>query len=200
MKTYNIAIVGVGGQGILTLGSIIGIACTLAGRDVAIAEVHGMSQRGGSVIVHVRIGKEPSPIIPVGSADHIMALELLEAARYVYYARRGAIVTVNDFLWPPPLSNYPPRDAVLNALRSKPVELYVVDANKLSVEYTGSIVSANVALLGFSLGVDRLLREVLPVNYVEKALEEVFTGRVLEANTKLLRTSYEEGLKRGGSR
>lgn len=200
MRTYDIAIVGVGGQGILTLGSIIGIACTLARKDVAIAEVHGMSQRGGSVIVHVRIGREPSPIIPVGSADHIMALELLEAARYIHYARRGAIVTVNDFLWPPPLSKHPTREALLSALRSKPVELHVVDANKLSAEYTGSILSANVALLGFSLGVDRSFREIIPVDYIEKALEKVFTGRALEANTRLLRISYEEGLKRGGSR
>lgn len=196
MKTYNIAVVGVGGQGILTLGEIIGVTCTLTGIDVAIAEVHGMSQRGGSVIVHVRIGKEPSPIIPVGSADHIIALELIEAARYVNYARKDAIVSVNDFLWPPPLSSSPSREALLEALSAKPIRLHVVDANKLSIEHTGSIISANVAMLGFALGVDSSLAELLPIESVERALGEIFTGRVLEANRRLLRASYEEGLGR----
>lgn len=197
LKEYNIAIVGVGGQGILTLGYIIGVACTIAGRDVSIAEVHGMSQRGGSVIVHVRIGEKPSPIIPIGGADHILALELIELARYVNYARKGAIAVANDFVWPPPLSKYPSRDTIVNALKNKDLKLYLLDANALSSKYTGSAISANIALLGYALGVDSVLRELVPLTAVEKAMEEVFRGRTLEANLKLLHVAFEEGLKLG---
>lgn len=197
MRTFNLIIVGVGGQGILTLGSIIGTASMLAGIDVSVAEVHGMSQRGGSVIVHVRIGKEPSPIAPVGGVDQMIALELIEAARYIYYARRDAVVIVNDFLWPPPLYSYPAREFIITSLKAKKVKLYVFDANKLSTQYTGSIVSANIALLGFSLGVNRELESLIPLATVEKALEEHFRGSVLEANLKLLKAAYSEGLKHG---
>ncbi len=199
MKKLSIILAGVGGQGILTLGSIIGSACTIAGLDVAIAEVHGMSQRGGSVVVHVRIGREPSPISPVGSSDMLIALELIEAARYLHYLREGGIAVVNDFLWPPPLSKYPSREALVSAVKSRSVKLYLFDANNASLKYTGSAISSNVAMLGYALGVSRELRELLPLSVVVKALEEHFGGKVLEANVKLLQASFEEGLKHGGS-
>ena len=200
MRTFNLVIVGVGGQGILTLGSIVGTASIISGRDVSIAEVHGMSQRGGSVIVHVRIGEEPSPIVPVGAADHVIALELIEAARYAHYARQDAFLVVNDFLWPPPLQKYPARDLIVSSLRAKNAKLYVFDANRLSAQYTGSIISANIALLGFSLGVNQELEDIIPLDAVEKSLEEHFRKNILEANIKLLRAAYEEGLKHGRSR
>ncbi|MGC8982156.1 MAG: indolepyruvate oxidoreductase subunit beta [Desulfurococcaceae archaeon] len=199
MKKFSIILAGVGGQGILTLGSIIGSACTIAGLDVAIAEVHGMSQRGGSVVVHVRIGREPSPISPVGSSDMLIALELIEAARYLHYLREGGTAVVNDFLWPPPLSKYPPREALVSAVKSRSVKLYLFDANNASLKYTGSAISSNVAMLGYALGVSKELRELLPPSVVVKALEEHFSGKVLEANVKLFQASFEEGLKHGGS-
>jgi len=199
LKKLSIILAGVGGQGILTLGSIIGSACTIAGLDVAIAEVHGMSQRGGSVVVHVRIGREPSPISPVGSSDMLIALELIEAARYLHYLREGGIAVVNDFVWPPPLSKYPSREALVSAVKSRSVKLYLFDANNASLKYTGSAISSNVAMLGYALGVSRELRELLPLSVVVKALEEHFGGKVLEANVKLLQASFEEGLKHGGS-
>ncbi|MEM4718042.1 MAG: indolepyruvate oxidoreductase subunit beta [Desulfurococcaceae archaeon] len=192
--SYNIAVVGVGGQGLLTLGSIIGVACIKRKLDVAIAEVHGMSQRGGSVIVHVRIGDEPSPIIPIGGADHIISLELLEAARYIHYARRNSIISINDFIWPPPLANYPSREDLLRELRGKDVILHLLDANGLSNKIVGSPISANIAMLGFALGVDRNLRSFIDIDSVKKSLEEHFRGRVLELNMNLLLESYKIGL------
>lgn len=194
-KKYNIAVVGVGGQGLLTLGSIIGEACMIAGLDVSIAEVHGMSQRGGSVIVHVRIGESPSPIIPIGGADHILALELLEATRYAFYAKKGAIITANDFVWPPPLANYPSREAILSKIKEKDIAVYIFNANEFSKTVIGSPISANIAMLGFSLGVDYKLRSIIELKHVEEALLEHFKDKVFEANKIVLHRSYQEGLK-----
>ena len=198
MKRYNVAIVGVGGQGLLTLGALIGDACSLVGQDVSVAEVHGMAQRGGSVIVHVKLGEEPSPTIPLGSADHVIALEVLEAARYATYAKKGAIISLNDFLWPPPLSTYPSKDAVIGALRERGFRLYLLDANGLSAKYTGSPISANIAMLGFALGVDPEFRGIISVEAVEKALSTRFRGRAFEVNRQVLMAAYEEGLRVAG--
>lgn len=197
MRSYNILIVGVGGQGLLTLGSIIGVACSIRGLDVAVAEVHGMSQRGGSVVVYVRIGEEPSPIMPVGSADHMLALELIEAARYIHYVKKMGHVTVNDFLWPPPLSIYPSRDQLFGEMKTRDIKLHVVNANDMSTKITGSPISANIAILGYALGVDESLRELLGLDVIDKSLEEHFRGHVLELNKSLLRMAFKEGLKRG---
>jgi indolepyruvate ferredoxin oxidoreductase beta subunit len=199
-RIYNVGVIGVGGQGLLTLGRIIGLAAIHAGLDVAVAEVHGMSQRGGSVIVNVRIGEEPSPLIPIGGADLLISLELLEAARYIQYLRRGGVLVSNDFIWPPPLARYPSRDEIVKSLKSKEINLYIYDANKASVEFTGSTVSANIAILGFTMGVDEELGGILGLEKVTKALEEVFKGRVLEVNKELLRKSYIEGVKIAGER
>lgn len=195
MKTYNLVVVGVGGQGLLTLGSILGEACNIAGYDVSVAEVHGMSQRGGSVVIYVKIGQEPSPIVPLGGADHIIALEMIEAARYLAYARRGGRVSINDFIWPPPLSEYPSRDNLVKAVREKNIKLYILDANSLSAKYLGSPISANIAMIGFALGVDPELRSIVSLANVEKAMEEVFRGKALEANKAVLREAFEVGLK-----
>lgn len=195
LKKYNIAIVGVGGQGLLTLGAIIGEACSRVGLDVAVAEVHGMSQRGGSVIVHVRIGNEPSPIIPLGGADHIISLELLEATRYLPYANRDTVISINDFLWSPPLSNYPNRASLIKAIGGRVQRVYLVNANEISTRIIGSPISANIAILGFSLGVDERLSDVITVDHVEEALGEMFHGKALEYNKQILRIGYEEGLR-----
>lgn len=192
---YNIAIVGVGGQGLLTLGSVIGVACMMRKIDIAIAEVHGMSQRGGSVIVHVRLGNEPSPIIPIGGADHIISLELLEAARYIQYAKRNSIITINDFIWPPPLASYPSKEEILRELRGKDVDIYLFDANELSNKIFGSPISANIAMLGFAIGVDRTLSSMIDIEAIQKSLEEHFRGRVLELNKNLLLEAYKIGLE-----
>ncbi|MCI4438107.1 MAG: indolepyruvate oxidoreductase subunit beta [Ignisphaera sp.] len=198
MKSYNLVLVGVGGQGILTLGTIIGVACTVRGLDASIAEVHGLSQRGGTVIVYVKIGSEPSPLIPLGGADHMISLELLETARYLPYMKKGGIVTTNDYVWPPPLSKYPSRDQIIEGLKSRDVKLYVVNANEISMKFLNSPISANVALLGVAMAVDPQLRDLLTIGAVEKALEEHFKGKVLELNKAVFKAAFEEGLKLAG--
>ena len=96
MKTKNVMIVGVGGQGSLLASKLLGRLLMDQGYDVKVSEVHGMSQRGGSVVTYVRYGDEVfSPVIDKGEADYIVSFELLEAARWTEYLREGGQIIVN---------------------------------------------------------------------------------------------------------
>ncbi len=97
MKTKNIMIVGVGGQGTLLTSRILGNLTIEAGYDVKLSEVHGMAQRGGSVVTFVRYGgKVNEPIVEEGQADVLIAFERLEALRYVHFLKEGGAIVVND--------------------------------------------------------------------------------------------------------
>ncbi|MDD6400124.1 MAG: indolepyruvate oxidoreductase subunit beta [Lachnospiraceae bacterium] len=96
-KTVNIMIVGVGGQGTLVASRILGNITTSCGYDVKISEVHGMSQRGGSVVTYVRYGeKVAEPIVEEGQADVLIAFERLEALRYAHFLKKDGTLIIND--------------------------------------------------------------------------------------------------------
>jgi len=95
-KEFSVYMAGVGGQGLVLLSNVIGAACASAGLRALTGEQHGLSQRSGSINVHMRIGEEiRSPLIPVGGADVLLSLEALEALRYVEYLRPGGVALVN---------------------------------------------------------------------------------------------------------
>ena len=97
MATKNIIIVGVGGQGTLLTSRILGGITTMAGYDVKLSEVHGMSQRGGSVVTYVRYGeKVDEPIVEEGQADVLIAFERLEALRYAHFLKKDGVIIIND--------------------------------------------------------------------------------------------------------
>lgn len=97
METKNIMIVGVGGQGTLLTSRILGGITTAAGYDVKLSEVHGMAQRGGSVVTFVRYGKAVAePIVEEGQADVLIAFERLEALRYAHFLKKDGVIIVND--------------------------------------------------------------------------------------------------------
>lgn len=97
MNTKNIMIVGVGGQGTLLTSRILGGIIMQAGFDVKLSEVHGMAQRGGSVVTYVRYGEKVfEPIVEIGQADVLIAFEKLEALRYVHYLKKDGVLIVND--------------------------------------------------------------------------------------------------------
>ena len=195
MPRYNIFVAGVGGQGLLTLGRVLGNAATEAGHDVTVAEVHGLAQRGGTLNVQVRIGPGEAPTIPRGATDLFVALEALEVIRYSEYIGPHTRVVLNKFLWPPPLAKYPDFDQIRSRLEEKGVKVYVVDANGISKKLLGIIISANIAILGYSYAIDEGLQKLLEYKHLEKGLEKVFKGKVLELNKQVLREGYEEGLK-----
>ncbi|MEM0320075.1 MAG: 2-oxoacid:acceptor oxidoreductase family protein, partial [Candidatus Nezhaarchaeales archaeon] len=105
MKQVNIVLSGIGGQGILTLASILGTAAVIEGYDVRVAEVHGMAQRGGAVVCHVKIGKiVNSPLVMEGSADVLLSLELSETIRALNFLKPRGVVVMSKSAFPPPLS------------------------------------------------------------------------------------------------
>ncbi len=195
MTRYNILVTGVGGQGLLTLGRIVGNAAILAGMDATIAETHGLSQRGGSLIVQIRLGEGESPLIPRGAADLIIGMEVLETARRIVYANPNTRVAMNKFLWPPPLADYPDLEQVVNKIKETGVKLYMIDANKISEDVVGSVISANMVMLGFAYAVDEGLKKLFEKKHFLQAMVKVFRGKAVELNKKAFEAGYEEGLK-----
>ena len=151
MQTKNILIAGVGGQGTLLASKLLGRLLLSAGFDVKVSEVHGMSQRGGSVVTYVRFGSEVcSPVIDRGVADCIGSLEQLEAARWVpYLMSSGTIVTNTQRMAPMPVitgaASYP--DAIPEKLRAAGAQVDALDALALA-EQAGSAKCVNIVLMG----------------------------------------------------
>ena len=146
---FDLVIVGVGGQGTLLASKILGRLALKEGCGVKVSEVHGMSQRGGSVITHVRVGDEVfSPIVAAGEADYLLSFEQLEAARAASFLRKGGVAIVNtQIIWPMPVitgaMQYPEKP--LEVLEGRTVEC--ADALGIAVE-CGSQKALNLVLLG----------------------------------------------------
>lgn len=146
----DILIVGVGGQGTLLASRILGNYAVLTGQDCKLSEVHGMSQRGGSVVTHVRVGENIlSPIVAVGGADIIIAFEKLEALRYKHYLKKGGMIVVNNHeIMPMPVitgaMEYPSN--IIEKLQASNKTL-VINAAELATE-CGNVKVANVIMLG----------------------------------------------------
>jgi indolepyruvate ferredoxin oxidoreductase beta subunit len=151
METKSIMIVGVGGQGSLLASRIIGNVLLSQGFDVKVSEVHGMSQRGGSVVTYVKYGdKVASPIIEKGEADIIMSFELLEAARWLSYLKKGGhLITSTQKLDPMPVitgaAKYP--ENIIEKLSELGADVISADALSLA-EQAGSAKASNVVLIG----------------------------------------------------
>ena len=152
METKNIMIVGVGGQGTLLTSRVIGKAALSEGCDVKISEVHGMAQRGGSVVTFVRFGDKVSePVVEEGQADVIIAFERLEALRYSHFLKKDGVLIVNDTKIEPMTvvigsAEYP--EGILENLAEKH-DVHSVDAKKIAVELGNSKV-LNSVVLGFA--------------------------------------------------
>ncbi len=151
METKSIMIVGVGGQGSLLASRLIGNVLLSGGYDVKVSEVHGMSQRGGSVVTYVKYGdKVFSPVIEKGEADIIISFELLEAARWVSYLKKGgSLITSTQRIDPMPVitgtDGYP--DDIANKITELGIEVTAVDALELARE-AGGVKASNVVLMG----------------------------------------------------
>lgn len=174
----NIMIVGVGGQGTLLASKLMGKAFMEKGYDVKVSEVHGMSQRGGSVVTYVRYGdKVYSPLIEKGESDIIISFEQLEAARWLPFLKPGGILISNtQCIDPMPVimgsAVYP--ENILSAIREKGEQIISVDALKLA-EQAGSARAVNVVLLGVAarfLGFDEdMWREVIRTTVPPKTVD-----------------------------
>lgn len=150
-ETKNILIVGVGGQGVVLASAILSEVALTAGYDVKKSEVHGMSQRGGVVSSHVRLGaRVHSPLIPEGGADVILAFERAEALRWSHELKNGGVLIVNVQKIVPPIAvdtRYQYPDDALEQLKARVKNLRVLDAEAISKEL-GNVRLANTVLLG----------------------------------------------------
>lgn len=178
MEITNVLFSGVGGQGILTSGRLLGLAALRAGLDVKMSEVHGMSQRGGNVDAHVRIGAVvPSPLIPKGGAHFLVSFEKLEALRYMDFLRPDGVVLVSDLEIHPLSSNLKEAsyvkdiDAVLAQKAPKLLLLHALDEART----LGDVRMVNVLLLG---ALSTFLH--LDAEHWEAAIRERFPAKVQE--------------------
>ena len=182
METKNIMIVGVGGQGSLLASKLLGHLLLSQGYDVKVSEVHGMSQRGGSVVTYVRYGdKVYSPVIDKGEADYIVSFEILEAARWLPFLKKdGQIVTNTQQIDPMPVitgaAEYP--EDLVNKLKATGAKVDALDCLSLA-EQAGSAKAVNIVLLG------RLSHYFdLPDEAWMKSLEANVPAKFLEMNKK----------------
>jgi indolepyruvate ferredoxin oxidoreductase beta subunit len=193
-NTINIIIAGVGGQGTLLASKILGNVALRLGYKVKVSEVHGMSQRGGSVITYVKIGKEVySPVIDKGEADYIIAFEKLEALRWLDHLKSGGTVIVNNQrIDPMPViagtAEYPER--IAEDLKKVKGQVITVDAMEIAVK-SGTIKAVNVVMIGTLARLTGISKDVwinaikdeVPEKFIEvnlKAFEGGYMGEVLE--------------------
>ena len=185
----NILIVGVGGQGTLLASRVLGALAEIEGADCKLSEVHGMSQRGGSVVTHVKIAPEVmSPIVGVGAADVILAFEELEALRYINYLKKGGTVVVNtQRILPMPVitgaRKYP--EDVIDSLRASAGKVVALDALAVAEEI-GELRSVNVVMLG-ALAADL----GVPFEKIDAALKAAVKPKLYDINRKALKRGYE---------
>ena len=182
----NVMIVGVGGQGTLLTSRIIGKAALSVGYDVKISEVHGMAQRGGSVVTFVRYGeKVAEPVVEEGVADVIIAFERLEALRYSHFLKKGGVIVVNDCRIDPMTvvtgaKEYP--ENVIEELK-KTYSVYAIDGQSIAKELGNSKV-LNSVVLGYAtkhlgLGVETVLetlKNTVPPKTVELNVKAFTAG------------------------
>ena len=182
-----------GGQGILLSSDILCLVGMAAGYDVKKTDVHGMAQRGGSVISHVRLADEVfSPMVPVGAADYLLSFEKLEACRWAHYLRSNGVIVVSDEAIPTlPLvgrTPYPGDDAIVEMLHARATNVRIVPAGRQATEL-GNPRVANVILLG------TLSRFVeIPADIWIRAIEERVPPKFQELN----RRAFELGRQAEG--
>ena len=186
----NIMIVGVGGQGALLASKTLGQVLLDAGFDVKVSEVHGMSQRGGSVVTYVRYGEKVySPIVDKGEADFIVSFELLEAARYTEYLRKGGQIVVNtQKIDPMPVitgaAEYP--TDLEGTMKSAGLNVDALDCLTLA-EQAGTSKAVNIVLMG------RLSKYMdFPEEAWLNAIEKLVKPQFLEVNKKAFKLGRGE--------
>ena len=178
----SIMLVGVGGQGTLLASKVLGALLVNEGKDVKLSEVHGMSQRGGSVVTYVKYGsKIESPVIERGEADLILGFEELEAYRWLPYLKKGGKMIANtQQITPLPVrignAKYP--ENIVQKIKEMEVDIIPIDAEKIANE-AGNIKTANVALLG-------LLSKYMELSEQKwlDALNAVIPKKVIDVNLK----------------
>ena len=189
--SFNIFICGVGGQGLVLLTNVIGKACVNANQKVITGEMYGLSQRSGTVFVHMRIGEDAhSPLITPGRADIIVALEAMEALRHIEYLKKDGVILMNNRVIHPPIETaelikdksktYVSLEEILDKLKKWTPNIALIDALELAKQ-SGNVRTENTAFLGALSAL-----EAFPVaeEYLRTSIAEVVPPKTVEANLK----------------
>lgn len=190
-NNYSIYISGVGGQGIIKTSVIIGEAAMLEGYDVVMSEIHGMSQRGGSVSTELKIGNFKSSIVEESKADLILAFEPIEVLRGLNKANKDTTLIFNTFpIVPSTLTQtgetYPELDDIVKNLKDNFDSVYPIEGNGLAID-AGSILSLNMVLLGACVANDDF---PLSKETVETAMKNNLSPKFHDMNLKAIENGY----------
>ncbi|PIP23605.1 MAG: indolepyruvate oxidoreductase [Candidatus Nealsonbacteria bacterium CG_4_10_14_0_2_um_filter_38_17] len=183
MKDFNILINGVGGQGLITLLKIISEAATIEGYDIRTSELHGLSQRGGSVEVHIRFGKEVyTPLVPQSKADLILSLETQEALNGIYYASPKTVFLANKYQTPTFAKDLKVEE-ILKNLEKVSKNIFLIPASDICQKELGTDVVSGVYLLGYAV-----LKKFLPLKpgSILEAMKKVVPEKYLDLNQKTI--------------
>lgn len=183
----KLVIVGIGGQGILFATRVLSETTLALGHDIIGAETHGMSQRGGSVISHLKIGNQSGPLVRRGTADIILALDPGEGYKALSFLRDGGAGFVNTGR-----QDYP-RSEIATRLAERGIGLHAFDADGVAMEL-GSPTLANVALIGFALAHPTV---PFPPSSVQETLAQISKGHLRAANLEALARGYAAGKQIG---
>jgi indolepyruvate ferredoxin oxidoreductase beta subunit len=189
-KKFDLLITGVGGQGAILASDIIGKAAVVAGLPIRAAETHGMAQRGGSVVNHIRIGEDFGSLIPKKGADLMLVLEPMEAVRYIDFLKDGAVVIVNTQPVLPVtvtsgLARYPDISEILDVLSEK----YIVkafNAEELAFE-AGNRLAMNVAMVGAVSGYLPIPKETLL-----ESIKSLVPQKTIEVNVRAFEMGWRK--------
>ncbi len=188
MKPMNVLIVGVGGQGTLLASRVLGAMATVMGADCKLSEVHGMSQRGGSVVTHVRIGSDvAAAIVSPGEADFVLAFEKLEALRFSYYVKPDGVILVNDQeIMPMPVitgaEEYP--SDIYEKIAANGHKYFKIPALELA-EKAGNSKAVNIVLIGALAAMNGI-----PYETAEAAVKAAVPAKFLAVNLLALELGY----------
>jgi indolepyruvate ferredoxin oxidoreductase beta subunit len=189
---------GVGGQGLMLVSNILGLACAEFGLNIRTAETHGLAQRSGAIYTHIRIGEKVfSPLIPYGEADVLMGMETIETLRYIEFLKPNGTIILNNYLWYPvqstfervknPEASYISFEVILEQLKKVTRDIHIVNALDIANK-AGNPLTSNVVLLGalamtngFPIKIDQI-KEVIP---------KVVPKKAIEANMKALQLGSE---------
>ncbi len=197
-KEFSVYLSAVGGQGLVLLSNIIGAACAASGIRVLTGEQHGLSQRSGSINVHLRIGKEiHSPLIPLGGADAQLALEALEALRYIEYLRPGGVVLMSSRIQHPvvetashlkdKMAKYMSVEAVRERISQVTDKIAVIDALSVANQ-AGNPLTENIVMLG---ALSTLEAFPVPEEALRQSIAEHVPTKATDVNLK----AFEMGKK-----
>ncbi len=181
-EQFNMMIVGTGGQGLITLLQIISEAAVFEGYNVRTSELHGLSQRGGSVEVHIRFGKKIySPMVAQGKADLVLGLEEQEILNGLYFANPKTNFLINKFVIPIPLKKPLSEAEIMNQLKKISKNIHLIPAEKICQEKLGNSVVSGIYLMSFAA-----FKGLIPLKplSIQKAIKKLIPEKYLELNLK----------------